>query len=619
MNAIEKITALRDDLAARGLDGFIVPRTDAYQGEYVQAADERLAWLTGFTGSAGAAVILADKAMAMSDGRYTLQLKSQVDASVFALEDSQSTSPQAWAKNNLPEGARIGYDPRLHTAAQVAEMKKTLRAKKIELVPVDFNPVDAVWKNRPAVLESKVEIFPDTVAGRTATEKRDLVVAKIIEEGGHAVILPLPESVAWLLNIRGTDIPHNPFALSRAIVYADGSVDWFISSSRLSPAVRTHIGNHVRVRDPAEMEQALADIAAASKAAGKPVLVDDNRAPVWFKMKLKDAGAEVESVEDPCLMPRACKTPAEQKSIIAAHVRDGVAVTRFLKWLDDEAPRGCLTELDIDTKLKEFRSLDPAFRDTSFDTIAGWAGNGAIVHYRATPEKYAKINPPGILLIDSGAQYNDGTTDITRTVTIGTPTDEQKKMYTLVLRGHIAASTARVPEGTNGAQVDAMARQPLWDADDGYDFDHGTGHGVGCYLSVHEEAASISKKSTGVFKPGMLISNEPGYYKENAFGIRIENLILVREDGMASDGRRRMLAFDTVTLAPHDRRLIVPEMMSDAELEWLNAYHDRVYRELSPHLDSAEKQWLRQATQPLKKNLSGPGQNKTPDIKPGVS
>jgi len=595
----QNLSALRSEMAKNGLDGFIAPRTDEFRGEYVPASAARLEWLTGFTGSAGAAAITKDKAVVMSDGRYTTQLKDQVDGKLFELGDITATSPQGWLADHLFEGAKVGFDPKLHTVVEAQAIRKALRAKKVEAVAVETNPVDAVWMGRPAAPSSTVEIFSDAIAGRSAAEKRDLIVKSIKDAGGHAAVIPLPESVAWFLNIRGTDIPHNPFALSRAIVRHDGAVDWFIDAARLDDKVRKHIGNHVRVRAPEEITSALADLATEAKKAGSPVLLDYKRAPVWFLEKLKSAGAATEDTEDPCLMPRACKTPAEQKSIVAAHIRDGVAIVRFLKWLDDEAPKGGLTEITVEEKLLSFRKADKSLRDTSFDTIVGWAANGAIVHYRATEKTNKKISGNGLLLVDSGAQYSDGTTDITRTVAVGKVTGEQRENFTLVLRGHIAVATARFPEGTVGAQVAALERKQIWDRNS--DFDHGTGHGVGCYLSVHEEAASISKRGATPFKPGMLISNEPGFYKEGAYGIRIENLVLVREDGVRdnTDGKVKMLVFDTVTLAPIDRRLISVDMLTVAEKNWLNAYHERVFKTLSPYLEPDVVAWLQQAIQPL--------------------
>lgn len=603
----EKLEALRAVMAARGLDGYIVPHTDEFQCEYTPESANRLEWLTGFTGSAGEAVVLKDKAVAMSDGRYTIQIKDQVDAAVFEIADMGEMPVRKWIAANAPAGAKIGYDPMLHTARELAAMKKIFRAKKIDLIPVEGNLIDPLWQGRPAVPASTVELFPDTVAGRTAGEKTAQIATDVKKAGGRAVIITKPESVAWMLNIRGTDVKHTPLALSYAIVHDNAAVDWFIEPSRVPADVRQHLGVHVSVRAPSELPRALDDLARDAAAQEKMALVDFDRSPVWFKDRMEKAGAEVEDFIDPCVEPRAVKTPQEQDSIRDAHVRDGVAMVRFLKWLDEEAPKGGLTELDVAAKLESIRRVDSTLRDLSFSTIAGWAENGAIVHYRATDESHAAIMPPGILLLDSGGQYAGGTTDITRTIHVGGATPEMKENFTLVLMGHIDIATARFPSGTRGIHLDAFARQALWDED--RDYAHGTGHGVGCYLGVHEDASGIAGRPNekGLpMKPGMLISNEPGFYKEGEYGIRIESLVLVKEDGAVegTNGKRKMMAFETVTLCPIDRRLIVPEMMTDGQLQWLNDYHDRVYKTLASRLEDDVKAWLRQATSPLKKNLN---------------
>ena len=594
-------------MAAQGLDGYIVPHTDEFQCEYTPENANRLEWLTGFTGSAGEAVVLKDKAAAMSDGRYTIQIKDQVDASVFEIADMGEMPVRKWIAVNAPAGAKIGYDPMLHTDRELSAMRKAFKAKKIDLIPVEGNLIDPLWHDRPAAPASTVELFPDTIAGRTASEKTSQIAADMRKAGGRAVIITKPESVAWMLNIRGTDVKHTPLALSYAIVHDNAAVDWLIEPSRVPAAVRQHLGAHVSVRAPSELLKVLDGLARGAAMQEKMVLVDFDRSPVWFKDRLEKAGAEVEDFTDPCVEPRAVKTLQEQNSIRDAHVRDGVAMVRFLKWLDGEAPKGNLTEIDAANKLESFRRMDSALRDLSFRTIPGWAGNGAIVHYSATPETNKAITPPGILLLDSGGQYAGGTTDITRTIHVGGATPEMKENFTLVLMGHIGIATARFPSGTRGIHLDAFARQALWNKS--RDYAHGTGHGVGCYLGVHEDASGIGTRPNEkglTMKPGMLISNEPGFYKEGEYGIRIESLVLVKEDGVVegTGGKRKMMAFETVTMCPIDRRLIVPEMLTDEQLQWLNDYHEKVYQVLAPRLEDDVKSWLRQATSPLKKNLS---------------
>jgi Xaa-Pro aminopeptidase len=598
----EKLAALRAQFAAKGISGYLIPHDDEYKCEYLPANAERLAWLTGFTGSAGAAAVLEDKALALTDGRYTIQIRQQVDGGLYEIGDSGKTGPGDWLAASAAPGSVIGYDPRLHSPGAIAALEAKLKDKNITLAAIDGNLIDAIWDDRPAAPAATVEAFPDAIAGRTATEKRELIADGVRRENAQAVLLTAADSIAWLLNIRGHDVPHNPFALSYAIVHENGDVDWFIPGAKVPQQVRAGLGNHVSCREPADLEPGLAALAAKAKAAGKPVLMDYSSASVWFKNRIESAGAQTRDAADPCIAPRAVKTAAEQKSLIDAHIRDGVAMVRFLKWIEDTAPAGGLTELEIEDRLLDFRRQDPGLRDTSFTSIVGWAGNGAIVHYHATKESNATVKPPGILLVDSGGQYLEGTTDITRTVAVGKPSEEMKENFTRVLKGHIGVAALRFPEGLTGDQVDPLARKPLWEA--GRDFAHGTGHGVGCYLGVHEPGIGISPRARQVFRPGMLVSNEPGYYKEGAYGIRIENLILVREDGQLEDGGRRLLRFETVSLAPIDRALIKPEMLEEAELAWLNAYHARVYKTLAPLLDADTANWLKTACAPLKKNLS---------------
>lgn len=597
-SAAHPLQALRAIMKQYSIQGYLVPHADEYQGEYLPPAAERLHWLTGFSGSAGAAVVLQNKAVVMSDGRYTLQLKNQVDPALFETADLFDPGPARWIVDHAGRGAVIGYDPRLYTEAQIGAIENILKPAGITLSAIEDNLIDAVWHNRPPPPASIVQAFSEAIAGRPAADKLDEVAGIIKSEGGYAAIISLPDSIAWLLNIRGSDVPHNPLALSYAVVHANGDMDWFIDPARVPSTVAAKLGNRVRLVPPVDLDTSLD---ALARAASAPLFVDRASVPVWFRQKLEGAGATVSHMPDPCIGLKAIKNASEQRAIRNAHERDGVAMVRFMAWLDREGVSGKLSELDIEQKLLDFRRADPAFRDTSFDTIAGWGPNGAIIHYRATPQSSRMIQPPGLLLLDSGAQYEDGTTDITRTIAVGSPTDEMKQRNTMVLKGHVALSALTFPQGTTGADIEIVARRALWDA--GLDYAHGTGHGVGCYLSVHEPGAGISGRSNMALKPGMLISNEPGYYKEGAYGIRIENLILVREHGTMESGKARY-GFETVTLAPYDRRLIVPEMLDDQELAWLNDYHERVFKTLSPYLGADEKAWLKTACTPLKKNLN---------------
>ncbi len=600
MEQADKLQALRAQLTKQKIDGFLVPRSDEFLGEYVPPHAERLSWLTGFTGSAGVAVVLKDCAMVESDSRYREQIKKQVDENLYERIEGTTKKLAEWLLENAPDNGVIGYDPRLHTPAEIGTLESIVKAKNVTLKPLRKNLVDAVWRDQPGPPMQLVEIFSDKVAGKTADAKREDIAAAVVKNGGVAAVITMPDSVAWLLNIRGTDVPHTPFALSNAIVHANGNVDWFIDAAKIPADVRAHLGNRVQVLPPATLGDELKKLALLSKEAKKPILFDHKNGSIWFKQVIEKAKGTLKDIEDLCLLPKACKTPAEQAAIRAAHKRDGIAETKFLCWFDHEAPKGQLTEISVAEKLEEFRRQQTGFRDTSFDTIAGWNANGAIVHYRATQKDHAAIKPPGILLLDSGAQYNDGTTDITRTIAVGEPTLEQKKANTLVLKGHIAIASALFPEGTRGVDIDMLARQPLLKQKMNYG--HGTGHGVGIYLSVHEQGGGVSKAAMRPYKPGMLVSNEPGYYKTGAFGIRIENLVMVVDGGVIDDGLNTpALKFETVTLVPIDKRLIDLSLMNDDELAWLNDYHAQVEREIGPHLDATEKTWLKEACAPLKK------------------
>jgi Xaa-Pro aminopeptidase len=620
-NTADKVAALRESLSQQGLDGFIVPRTDEYQGEYLPQANERLKWISGFSGSAGGSVILKDKAVVMSDGRYVEQLKIQVDPDVFATTQTgtpEDITVQSWLAANAAPGAKIGYDPKLHTVAEIAKLKEALGLKKVELVPLDANPIDPLWAARPAQPATPVYVFPERIAGTAAAVKCENVAKEVAKAGGLAFILAKPDSIAWMLNVRGNDVPHTPVALSQAIVYSTGDVDWFVDVARVSSEVRQALGNHVSIRPPSEMPAALAQLAQAAKSVNKPILADSDATPVWFKNQLEAAGAMVKAFANPVTPFRIIKTPEEQKGIVEAHERDGVAMVRFLKWLDEEAPKGQLTEPIVVQRLEQFRRMDPEFTDTSFDTIAGWNANGAIIHYNPmdptmTTEK--AIKGDGLLLVDSGGQYRMGTTDITRVIPVGNVTDDMKTSFTLVLKGHIDMAKAKLAEGIVGAAADAFARAALMDADLSYD--HGTGHDVDCVLSVHGTGGIAGMKGMRPVKADMLISNEPGVYLPGEYGIRIENLVLAKVAGPRRDKpSENMLKFETVTLAPIDRRLIKAHMLDDKELAWLNDYHKRVYDTLLPKLSAGEAMWLRQATAPLKK--SDPGLNPGQPA-PGVS
>lgn len=563
-----------------GLDGYIVPRTDEYQGEYVPDNAERLAWLTGFTGSAGAAIILKDRAVVMSDGRYTIQLAQQVDKSVYDTEDIVKTPIGEWLLGATKENDTIGFDSRLFTPLQTQKTQQKLNDRPVALKSISQNLVDEIWDEKPGAPKAKVEVFPEEIAGMEFQDKLGAVASVLKEKSADAAVISLSDSIAWLLNIRGGDVAHIPVALSYLLVKADATAEWFIDAANITDEVRTHLGNKVSIQAPERLESALSEL-----AKGASILVDPKRTSLWFHNLVTEAGGTVIDAKDPCIDIRACKTQAEQEAMRSAHVRDGVAMVKFLKWLSEMDTSGQETELSVEQKLKAFRAEAPEFRDTSFDTIAGFNANGAIVHYRATEETSQAITAPGLLLVDSGAQYCDGTTDITRTVAIGGPSDEMKERNTLVLKGHIAVASAKFKKGTLGKEIDALARTAL--QAEGLDYAHGTGHGVGCYLSVHEEAAHLSPRGEEPPMPGMILSNEPGYYKEGEYGIRIENLVLVKEAG---DGE---LEFETITLAPIDQSLIIKDIMTEEEVSWLNTYHARVYETLAPLLDEAHKAWLK--------------------------
>ncbi len=591
--AAARLAALRKVLSDQDIDGFIIPLNDEYNGEYVPRRARRLAWLTGFTGSAGVALVLRDRAAVFSDGRYTLQLAQEVDASLYALHHITDTPPTTWLAGNLQAGQRFAYDPWLHTVDGVARLEEACARAGATLVAIERNPIDAVWADQPPPPLSPAIPMPVTVTGEAPAQKRRRIAADAAKDGAEAVVLTLPESIAWLLDIRGGDVPHTPLPLGFAILKADAGLDLFIDPRKLGPDVRAHLGNEIAVRPLAEFGAGLAELGQARKK----VRIDQTAAAVWIVERLRATGAQLRYGSDPCLLPKACKNAVELDGIRAAHLRDGVAVTRFLAWLAAEAPRGDVDELIAADRLLAFRLQGEKIRDLSFPTISGAGPNGAIVHYRSTPASNRRLGPGELYLVDSGAQYLDGTTDITRTVAIGTPSAEMRERFTLVLKGHIALATALFPPGTTGSQLDVLARSALWKA--GLDYDHGTGHGVGHYLSVHEGPQRISKVPNLIkLEPGMIISNEPGYYKTGAYGIRIENLIAVRPAASVG-GERPMLSFETLTRAPIDRFLIERRLLDGSELAWVDAYHAQVRSDLRPRLDPETAVWLDSATAPL--------------------
>ncbi len=588
-----RLAALRAELARRRLHGFVVPRADEHQNEFVPPHAERLAWLTGFTGSAGVAVVLAEKAAIFTDGRYTLQVRREVDPALFAPLHIGETPPHDWLARELGEGQRLGFDSRLHTIDGAARLAEACRRAGADLVACEENPLDAVWDDdRPPPPTAAVEPYGAERAGRTSEAKRQDIAALLTEQRQDAAVLMAPDSIAWLLNIRGGDIPFTPLPSCMAIIHADAAVDLFLDLAKSSAALEKHLGPRVRLHDAAAFGEAL----AALGRRGARVRVDPAITSHWVARRLEDAGATLERAPDPCALPKARKTAEELEGARRAHRRDGAALCRFLAWLAGNAAAG-ITETQAAETLAEMRAGNDLFRGLSFPTISAAGANGAVVHYRSGPDSDRRLEPGSLYLVDSGAQYLDGTTDVTRTVAVGTPGETERRAFTLVLKGHIALATARFPKGTTGSQLDVLARQFLWR--NGLDYDHGTGHGVGSYLGVHEGPQRISKAgNTVALERGMIVSNEPGYYREGAFGIRIESLVAVTADHQDGD-ERDMLAFETLTLAPIDRSLIEPALLTEDEKAWLNAYHRRVRDDIGPLLDPDSLAWLEAATRPL--------------------
>jgi Xaa-Pro aminopeptidase len=587
-----RLSAFREELARRNLNGFVVPRADQQQNEYVPASEERLAWLTGFTGSAGMAIVLTKQAAVFVDGRYTLQAGKQVDRKAWSVEPLADPPPESWLTKHLSAGDRLGFDPWLHTSAAAERLAAACAKAGAELVAVDSNPVDTVWTERPPPPLAPVAVHGLQYSGEAQAEKLRRIRLEIAKLGVDALVLSDSHAVAWTFNIRGADVSHTPLPLSYALVPKDGRPIVFIDRRKLSNSARDHLEQSADVRDPDALTSHLSELAQG----GASIALDAVTAADALSRLISNAGGNPVRGSDPVSLLKSVKNTTEIEGTRTAHRRDAVALARFLAWIDREAPSGALTEIDTVEALETFRRETGALKDVSFPTIAGTGPNGAIVHYRVTRKSNRRISSGDLLLIDSGAQYEDGTTDVTRTIAIGEPSAEMRDRFTRVLRGHIAIARAVFPDGTTGAQLDTLARQFLWQA--GLDFDHGTGHGVGSYLSVHEGPARISKLGTSPLKRGMILSNEPGYYKTEAYGIRIENLELVVGIDIAG-AEKPMNAFETLTLAPIDRRLINLNMLSADELGWLNEYHARVRHEVRPHVDEATKVWLDRATAPL--------------------
>ncbi len=564
-----RLDVLRKEIQDKKLSGYILPRTDEYQGEFLAEYAERLQWLTGFSGSAGAAIILEDTAIVLSDSRYTIQLTQQVPPDLYQTGDIVDVTVGDWILENAPSGARIGYDYWLFTPKQIEKIAEKISGHDISLVGGTDILIDRVWSDQPDTPCSVVTIFPDDVAGVTSAEKRSMIASLVKSEGCDALLLTSLDSICWLLNVRGGDVPYSPLVLSYAVLYADGSIDWCVDPNKISLDIVGHIGDVVNIVDFDHIR---------GLSLGR-VWLDRSTAPAWFERVFSD----IYDSGDPCHRHKSIKTPQEQNAIKEAHLQDGAAMVKFLKWLDEEAASEGLTEVSVEESLEEFRRECPDYLGASFPTISGYGSNGAIVHYRASKETNKVIEQGSLLLVDSGGQYRWGTTDITRTVAIGTPTAEMVENYTRVLKGHIAIDRAVFDKGSVGKDIDHLARAALREV--GLDYGHGTGHGVGCYLCVHEDAAHISPRGEVVFESGMLISNEPGYYKEGEYGIRIENLVLVKEQG----GK---LGFDSVTYAPYDCRLIDRSLLNGVEIDWLDTYNLKIVEVLHPYLSEEEQAWL---------------------------
>ncbi len=589
-NGPARLEKLRDALRKDGFSGFLVPRADAHQGESVPARDERLAWLSGFTGSAGFCAALLEQAGVFIDGRYRVQVKKQIDLGHFTPVPWPETSLADWLKRALPGGGIIAFDPWLHVKEQIDQLTRDLDGCGISLTKSD-NLVDRIWPDQPAPPTGLIRPHGIEFSGQSSAAKRALIGTTIKEAGQTAAVLSLPDSIAWLLNIRGSDIARTPVALAFAIVFADGRVTLFTDPAKADAATRAHLGPDVTLQPITAFAQALQSLPG-------PVRLDSATAPLWIGDQLLGAGVKIAYDADPCARPKACKNPVEIEGAKRAHRRDGVAMAEFLAWLDRLGSAPDVTEIDVVRQLESFRAASNLLIDISFDTICGSGPNGAITHYRVTTDSNRAIQTGDLLLVDSGGQYRDGTTDITRTIAIGVPTDAQRQCFTRVLQGMIAISLARWPTGLGGRDLDPLARRALWAA--GQDYDHGTGHGVGSFLGVHEGPQRLSRLSDEPFCAGMILSNEPGYYREGAFGIRIENLVVVEPAPPLPGGdAREMLQFQTLSFTPIDRRLIAAKMLTTAERDWLNAYHAQTLELIAPDCSAATKGWLQRACAPI--------------------
>lgn len=579
---------LRAQMKTQGLDGVLIPHEDEYQNEYLPACNERLLWVSGFTGSAGAALVTQAKAVIFVDGRYTLQVHQQVDETLFDIASIEGGGIAKWLAENAVKGEVYGYDPRLHSPNALARLKASTTKRGAELRAVDTNPIDKAWTDRPAPPQAPITAQPLKYAGAPHSEKRAQIAASIAEQGADAAIITSPASIAWLLNIRGADVQCTPLPLSTLIIHTNGHVQLYVSAVKISTEIRAHLGDNVAINDEDK-------IGSGIKALkGKTVIADPNTASAWFFEALKSAGVTVKAVDDPVALPKACKSDAEINGTTAAHIRDGAALANFLHWLDTQAQSGAYDEIEAAITLEKFRHATGLLEDLSFESISGAGSNGAVVHYRVNQATAQKLSRGTLYLIDSGGQYRDGTTDVTRTVPIGPPTPEMAQRFTLVLKGHIALACARFPEGITGSNLDTLARMPLWQA--GLDYDHGTGHGVGVFLGVHEGPQRISKAPNSIaLKPGMIVSNEPGYYKAGAYGIRIENLQYVTKPDTIGSGDRKMLGFKTLTLAPIHRALIEVGMLTAQERAYMDRYHASVWEKLSPLVKGDTKAWLKEA------------------------
>ena len=588
-----RVAGLRAELDKRGLAGFIVPRADRHQNEYVPPSEERLAWLTGFGGSAGVAVVLADRAALFVDGRYTLQVRDQVDAAVFTIVPSAETTPEQWIEANLPKDAKFGFDPWLHTIDGAERLTRACVNAGGTAVATEPNPIDALWTDRPAPPAGAVTLHDFRYAGEYPASKLTRIRGEIATLRADALVMSDPHSIAWTFNIRGADVAHSPIPLCFAIVPQDGRPTLYIEGAKLSNAVRHKIEELAAVREPDDFIRDLKALGTVKRT----VRLDQATGADAVSRIISGAGGKVTRGSDPVALMKSVKNPVEIEGAREAQRRDGAAVARFLAWFETEAAGGNLTEIEAVEALETFRRYTGALKDVSFPTISGAGPNGAIVHYRVTRATNRIISPGELFLIDSGGQYEDGTTDITRTVAVGEPTQEMRERFTLVLKGHIALARAVFPEGTTGAQLDPFARAALWEH--GLDYDHGTGHGVGSYLSVHEGPPRISKLGNTVLKRGMILSNEPGYYKTGAYGIRIENLVLVVEAPAVEGADKPLNRFETLTLVPIDRKLIDTGMLTSDEYAWLEIYHARVAEALVPLVGPETRPWLDEATRPL--------------------